>query len=275
MNGGIVIDDSLLHEVAEAVEVDVLAVDRRPCGRRRARRSCAAGSPTALMTNGGRVDPALEDEGVAHAPHGGGRDDPLVHDLHGRGPSPPQRVHHCLHVLLVYDEIVGRRVPGTILTDAAPRRVIEGHPQARTHHRGEAGLRGQGERCASGPRPARRSSPARRRGRPPAAAGRPPWPPARRPAAPDRATRSRRLDRAPPAQVGAPGRRGAGGEQDPGEHEHEPGDQVRDVAAGARARLGAGASGGAPARPRGGPALPPSRPCSLRYDVSEQSPAST
>ena len=92
------------HLVAETDGVDVLAVDvdrwvvverllelvRVTNGRDR---------------EGRRVDAALEDERVADAAHRARRDDPLVHDLHGLGPTAPQGVEHALHVLLVDDDV--------------------------------------------------------------------------------------------------------------------------------------------------------------------------
>jgi len=56
---------------------------------------------------GRRVDPALEDEGVADAPDRGRGDDPLVLDHHGLGPTRPHRVDDRLHVLLVDHDVVG------------------------------------------------------------------------------------------------------------------------------------------------------------------------
>ena len=100
-----------------------------------------------------RVDPALQDQGVADAADRTGGDHPLVHDLHRLGAAGPQRVDHRLHVLLVHDQVVGRGVLGQDPV-RGPWRVGQRHLQA-----------GPGRRARSR-RPARATPTAAARRRP-------------------------------------------------------------------------------------------------------------
>src|SRR5674476_816543 len=94
------------HVIAQTEQVGVLPVDPdllTPV------QSCTHGSLVAnrLDDIGRRVDPPLQDQRVADAAHGAGRDDALVLQHHRLGTPCPQRVDHGLDVLLVHDDVIG------------------------------------------------------------------------------------------------------------------------------------------------------------------------
>src|SRR5450631_2584923 len=93
------------HVVAQSEQLDILAIDldlltlvQRPAQGR--------GTTDGLDDVGRGVDPAVQDQRVAHATHGTGGDDPLVHQHHRLGTPRPQGVDHTLDVLLVDDDVV-------------------------------------------------------------------------------------------------------------------------------------------------------------------------
>src|SRR6478735_1660736 len=91
--------------VGETDRVDPLAVD--PHLRVAVERGLEGGGVADRLDDvGRRVDPALEEQGVADALDGGGGDDALVLDHHRLGAAGPKRVDDALDVLLVDDDVV-------------------------------------------------------------------------------------------------------------------------------------------------------------------------
>ena len=137
---------------------------RRSSGRARTPRrlvrapgAAARGSPIGGDHERRGVDPALQDQGVADAPHRAGRDHPLVHDLHRLGATGPQRVDHAPG-----RPAGARRGRPGWCPRAAPGRPSAGASASVTVSAGPAHRRGPGrqlepaERCCSAP--IRRSS---------------------------------------------------------------------------------------------------------------------
>lgn len=93
----------------EPQHVPLVELDHRRRGKGRLHR----GGVTDRCDHVGRaVRAAVEQEGVADAQGSGGGDDPLILHLNGFRARAPHRVQDRLDVLLVDDEVVGRRVPG-------------------------------------------------------------------------------------------------------------------------------------------------------------------
>src|SRR5450756_922764 len=92
------------HVIAQTEQVGVLPVDRdlRALVQRLAHGQLVTDR---LDDVGRRIDPTLQDQRVAHTPHGTGRDDALVLQHHRLCTPGPQRVDHALDVLLVHDDV--------------------------------------------------------------------------------------------------------------------------------------------------------------------------